>query len=166
MSVTLETSVGDIKLELFCEHCPKTAENFLALAASGFYNNTTFHRVIRGFLAQGGDPAGGGKTVHSIYGGPFEDEFVDNLKHEKRGMLSMANDGPNKNGCQFFITFSKQPSLDKKYTCFGRVIDGWESLDLLERQPVDSHDKPLNEVKLYRCKIHANPIADQAYLKG
>ena len=78
----------------------------------------------------------------------------------------MANNGPNTNRSQFFISYSKQSTLDKVYTCFGRVIDGWETLDLIEREPVDSMDRPLNEVKLYKCKIHANPIAEQSYVKS
>lgn len=167
MSLTLETSHGDLKVELFCEHCPKTCENFLALCASGYYNNTIFHRNIKGFIVQGGDPTGLGDGGQSIFpGGIFEDEFVDNIKHDKRGMLSMANNGPNTNGSQFFITYSKQTSLDKVYTCFGKVIDGWETLDLMEREAVDSMDRPLNEIRLYKCKIHANPIADLIYNKS
>lgn len=162
MSVTLETSHGDLKLELFCETVPKACENFLALCASNYYNNTIFHRNIKGFIVQGGDPSGQGEGGCSIYGeGTFEDEFADNIKHDKRGMLSMANNGPDTNGSQFFLTYSKQTSLDGVYTCFGRIIDGWETLDLLEREPVDSSDRPLNEIKLYKTKIHANPIADQ-----
>lgn len=167
MSITLETSHGDLKVELFCEHCPKACENFLALCASGYYNNTIFHRNIKGFIVQGGDPTGLGEGGTSIFnGGTFEDEIVDNIKHDKRGMLSMANNGPNTNGSQFFFTFSKQQTLDKVYTCFGKVIDGWEALDLIEREAVDSMDRPLNEIKLYKSKIHANPIADQIYNKA
>lgn len=162
MSVTLQTSHGEIKVELFCETCPKACENFLALCASGYYNNTVFHRNIKNFIIQGGDPSGngfGGKSIYDDENG-FADEISDNIKHDKRGMLSMANNGPNTNKSQFFISYNKFSSLDGKYTCFGRVISGLETLDLMEREPVDSNDRPLNEITLYQCKIHSNPIAE------
>ena len=154
MSVTLHCDVGDLKLELYCEECPKTAKNFIALAASGYYDGCKFHRNIKGFMAQSGDPTGTASThlpilhflnrsanqnlrvryVHwrcltsvcyvdipgkgkggeSIYGGHFNDEIKDGLKHKTRGVLSMANSGPNTNGSQFFITYAAQPSLDLK----------------------------------------------------
>lgn len=93
---------------------------------------------------QGGDPTNTGKTSESIYGKPFEDEFVKALKHDQRGILSMANSGPNTNGSQFFITYSRLSKLNNVYTVFGKVIDGFASLDLMEREPVDSKDRPLN----------------------
>ncbi len=96
MAVVIKVeNIGHLKFELFCEETPKTCKNFLALCASGYYNNTSFHRNIQGFMLQGGDPAGTGKGGESIYGRPFEDEFHPNLHHDKRGMLSMANSGPN-----------------------------------------------------------------------
>lgn len=119
-SVTFHTDVGDIKIELFCEDCPKTCENFLALCASDYYNNCLFHRNIKGFIVQTGDPTGTGKGGNSIWGRKFEDEFKDNLKHTDRGMLSMANSGPNTNSSQFFLTYAAQPHLDLKYTLFGK----------------------------------------------
>lgn len=100
MSITLQTSHGDIKVELFCETCPKACENFLALCASGYYNNTIFHRNIKKFIIQGGDPTNTGLGGNSIYEdseGGFADEISENIKHDKRGMLSMANNGPNTN---------------------------------------------------------------------
>lgn len=157
------SSHGEIKFELFCETCPKACENFLALCASGYYDNTVFHRNIKGFIIQGGDPTGtglGGKAIYDEEEG-FADEISDNIKHDRRGMLSMANKGPNSNKSQFFITYTKFSKLDGLYTCFGRVIDGFEALDLMEREPVDSSDRPLNEITFYQCKIHANPIADK-----
>lgn len=90
-SVTLHTDVGDIKIELFCDDCPKTCENFLALCASDYYNNSLFHRNIKGFICQTGDPTSTGKGGQSIWGRKFEDEFKDTLKHNERGMVSMAN---------------------------------------------------------------------------
>ncbi|RXG69367.1 Peptidyl-prolyl cis-trans isomerase-like 3 [Armadillidium vulgare] len=120
MSVTLHTDVGDIKIELFCEQCPKTCENFLALCSSGYYDGCPFHRNIKGFMVQTGDPTGTGKGGQSIWGKHFEDEVRDDLKHSVRGMVSMANKGPNTNLSQFFITYSAQPHLDLKYTVFAK----------------------------------------------
>ena len=160
MSVTLRTTHGKVKIEVFCEEVPASAKNFLALCASGNYNNTIFHRNIKGFIIQGGDETGSGKGGTSIYGKNFPDEFHPNLKHDKRGVVSMANSGPNTNNSQFFITYAKHMHLNDTYTIIGKVIDGFESLDLMEREPVDSKDKPLNEIKLYDVVMHANPIAE------
>ncbi|CAB4023828.1 peptidyl-prolyl cis-trans isomerase-like 3 [Paramuricea clavata] len=161
MSVTLVTDFGDIKVELFCEEAPKTCENFLALCGSGYYNGCIFHRNIKGFMVQTGDPSGTGKGGKSIWGRKFEDEIVPTLKHNVRGVVSMANSGPNTNGSQFFITYARQPHLDMKYTVFGKVIDGGETLDDLEKIPVNEKTyKPLHEVLIQQIKIHANPIAD------
>ena len=120
MSVTLHTTLGNIKFELYCEEVPRTAANFLALCASGYYDNSIFHRNIRGFMIQGGDPTGTGKGGRSIYddnpNGKFNDEIVDVLKHSRRGVVSMANSGPNTNGSQFFITYKAQPHLNGTLT--------------------------------------------------
>ncbi len=121
MSVTLHCDVGDIKIELFCEQCPNTCYNFLSLAATDYYNGCLFHRNIKGFIVQTGDPTGKGKGGTSIWEKKFNDEISDSLKHNARGMVSMANSGPNSNLSQFFITYAAQPSLDLKYTCFGKV---------------------------------------------
>jgi peptidyl-prolyl cis-trans isomerase-like 3 len=161
MSLTLNTSHGKIKIEIFCEQVPRAAKNFLALCAKGYYDNTLFHRNIKNFIIQGGDPTGTGKGGESIYGKNFPDEFVSDIKHDKRGVLSMANSGPDTNNSQFFITYGKHSHLNGVYTIFGKVIDGWEALELMEKEPVDSKDKPLNEIKLYNVTFHANPIADQ-----
>lgn len=161
MAVTLHTDVGDIKLELYCEHAPKACENFLALCASGYYNDNIFHRNIKGFMVQTGDPSGTGKKGMSIWNSKFDDEIVDSLKHNARGVVSMANSGPNTNGSQFFITYAKQAHLDMKYTIFGKVIDGNETLDDLEKLPVNEKTyKPLSDVRIQKTTIHANPIAD------
>lgn len=161
MSVTLNTTHGKIKLEIFCEQAPKAAKNFLALCAKGYYDGTIFHRNIKGFIVQGGDPTGSGKGGESIYGKNFDDEIIPELKHDKRGVISMANSGPNSNNSQFFITYGKHSHLNGAYTIFGKVIDGWEALDLMEKEPCDSKDKPLNEIKIYSVTFHANPIADR-----
>ncbi|GIL90944.1 hypothetical protein Vretifemale_18640 [Volvox reticuliferus] len=141
MSVTLHTNVGDLKIELFCEQAPRASENFLALCGSGYYDNVHFHRNIKGFMIQGGDPTGTGKGGRSIYptpSGKFPDEINDSLKHTKRGILSMANSGPNTNGSQFFITYKAHAHLNGKYTVFGQVIDGMDVLDRMEKVPTDA----------------------------
>ncbi|MGA2821047.1 MAG: peptidylprolyl isomerase [Anaerolineales bacterium] len=132
-SATFRTSAGEFEVELFADMAPRTVNNFVFLAREGFYSGTTFHRVIHGFMAQGGDPSGTGS------GGPgyrFEDEFHPQLKHKSPGILSMANAGPNTNGSQFFITFAPTPHLDGKHSVFGKVIRGMEIVQTIpERDP-------------------------------
>lgn len=160
MSVTLHTSLGDVKIEVFCEQVPKTANNFLALCASNYYDGTIFHRNIKGFMIQGGDPTGTGKGGKSVYeSGKFEDEIVSSLKHSKLGIVSMANSGPNTNGSQFFITYKAHGHLNGKYTVFGHVIDGLDTLDRMERVPTGQGDRPLEDIQLNSVTIHANPLA-------
>lgn len=128
-TVSINTSKGIIEIELYPKHAPKTVNNFIFLSKEGFYDGVTFHRVISDFVIQGGDPTGTGR------GGPgykFEDELIGNpLKHE-RGVISMANAGPNTNGSQFFITHSPQPHLNGKHTVFGKVVNGIEVVDEIE----------------------------------
>ena len=128
-----KTEKGDIVVELFADRAPRTVENFVNLARAGFYDGTTFHRVIGGFMAQGGDPTGTGT------GGPgyqFADEFDSSLRHDAPGTLSMANAGPGTNGSQFFITYGPTPHLDNKHSVFGRVTSGLDVLQSLrERDP-------------------------------
>lgn len=122
---TIHTDKGDIILDLFEDQVPNTVNNFVFLARNNYYDDTIFHRVIEDFMAQGGDPTGTGR------GGPgyqFQDEFHSDLKHDKPGVLSMANAGPNTNGSQFFITHVPTPWLDNKHTVFGRVIEGMDVL--------------------------------------
>ncbi|KAK3203847.1 hypothetical protein GRF29_106g860633 [Pseudopithomyces chartarum] len=164
MSVTLHTTKGDIKLELFCESVPKTAENFLALCASGFYNGSPLHRLIPGFMVQTGSPKADpkSKTSTSIYDTPdqlFDDEIRPALRHNARGILSMANKGPNTNGSQFFITFAPAPHLDGKNTVFGKVLQGDEVLDDLEALEVDKKSRPKERVEITSVTMHANPLA-------
>jgi cyclophilin family peptidyl-prolyl cis-trans isomerase len=122
---TISTEVGDIVLQLEAEKTPITVNNFVFLARQGFYDGTTFHRVIPGFMAQGGDPTGTGR------GGPgyqFKDEFHPQLRHNGAGIISMANAGPGTNGSQFFITFAATPHLDGRHSVFGHVIEGADIL--------------------------------------
>ncbi len=128
-----KTERGEIVAELYADKAPLTVENFVNLARSGFYDGTTFHRVIPGFMAQGGDPTGTGR------GGPgyqFGDEFHPDLRHTGGGVLSMANAGPGTNGSQFFITYSATPHLDDRHSVFGRVVEGMDVLNSIrERDP-------------------------------
>jgi len=160
MSVTLHTTLGELKIEIACDIVPKSAFNFMALCASGQYDGTIFHRNMKNFMIQGGDPTGTGKGGESIWGGTFDDEFSGELRHDRRGVVSMANKGANTNRAQFFITYSKQPHLNNKYTVIGRVIDGFEALDAMERVPVGKKDRPLSEIKINNVQIHANPLAE------
>ncbi|MCZ6777409.1 MAG: peptidylprolyl isomerase [Acidobacteria bacterium] len=124
---TLNTSRGNIVIELFADRVPRTVNNFVFLARDGFYDGVTFHRVIPDFMVQGGDPTGTGT------GGPgyrFEDEFHSELRHDGPGVLSMANAGPNTNGSQFFITLAPTPHLDDRHSVFGKVVSG---LDVLQK---------------------------------
>ncbi|CAH8587250.1 unnamed protein product [Schistosoma rodhaini] len=123
-AVTLHTDLGDLKVELFCMQAPLASENFLALCASDYYKGCIFHRNIKGFIVQTGDPTGTGKNGQSIWKKRFKDEFHDSLKHNARGIMSMANNGPDSNGSQFFITYSKQTMLDMKYSIFGNYCLG------------------------------------------
>jgi peptidyl-prolyl cis-trans isomerase B (cyclophilin B) len=129
-TASMNTTKGIIEIELYPEHAPKTVNNFVFLIKEGFYDGVSFHRVIEDFVVQGGDPTGTGR------GGPgysFEDELKGNpLKHE-RGIISMANSGPNSNGSQFFITHSPQSHLNGKHTVFGKVIKGLEVVDLIQQ---------------------------------
>jgi peptidyl-prolyl cis-trans isomerase-like 3 len=217
MAVTLHTSIGDLKLEIFCDTAPRTSFNFLALCTSGAYDGTLFHRNIKGFMMQAGDTADktGSKGGESIWGAvPFPDEFHPSNLHDKRGVLSMANKGvydfvrvfyfrlgrslknihivedvcrccellkaslshkscitagPNTNRSQFFICYERQPHLNNLHTVFGRVIDGWEILDQMERLPVlganapkkKLEHKPVNAPVLNKVTVHANPLADE-----
>ncbi|CCI49393.1 unnamed protein product [Albugo candida] len=160
MSVTLHTTHGDLKIEVYCDTAPNTATNFLALCASGAYDNTLFHRNMKGFMVQGGDPTGTGKGGDSVGGIPLNDEFHPQNRHNCRGIVSMANSGPNSNKQQFFITYARQPHLNNVYTVFGKVIDGMETLDAMEKTPVDAKHRPLKEIILQSITIHANPIAE------
>jgi len=127
--VKLETTKGDIKLELYPEHAPKTVNNFVFLVNETFYDGITFHRVIANFMIQGGDPTG---TGTSGPGYKFEDELTSNpLKHDSK-VISMANSGPNTNGSQFFITHLPQPHLDGKHTVFGKVLQGEDVIDSIQ----------------------------------
>jgi peptidyl-prolyl cis-trans isomerase B (cyclophilin B) len=148
-NATMHTNHGAIEIELFDEDAPKTVENFRKLAADGFYDGVIFHRIIRDFMIQGGDPTGTGT------GGPgytFEDEINDHKII--RGALAMANAGPNTNGSQFFIvTTAEAPWLDGKHTVFGRVLDGMDTVDTIEGQATDGRDRPVEACTIERVEL-------------
>ena len=144
----IHTDLGDIKLELFADKTPTTVNNFVFLSKEGFYNGTIFHRVIKDFMVQGGDPTGTGR------GGPgyrFRDEFVSSLNHDKPGILSMANAGPGTNGSQFFITHVPTPWLDNRHSIFGQVVEG---MDVVNKIPARDPQKPENPgIKIQSVEI-------------
>ena len=151
MAVTLHTQLGDLKVELRCDTAPRCSFNFLALAASGTYDGTPFHRLMPGFMVQGGDPTGTGKGGESIYGGKFADEITRELKHTGAGILSMANAGPNTNGSQFFITLAPVPWLDGKHTVFGRISSGMQVIRRMGVARTDANDRPVDPIKILRA---------------
>ncbi|NWG34956.1 MAG: peptidylprolyl isomerase [Chloroflexi bacterium] len=144
----METDKGILVIELFADKTPKTVNNFVFLSREGFYDGVIFHRVIANFMAQGGDPTGSGM------GGPgyrFEDEFHPSLRHDKQGVLSMANAGPNTNGSQFFITHVPTPWLDGKHSVFGQVVEGLDVL--MSIPPRDPNNRNAPAVKITRVTI-------------
>ncbi|XP_044490369.1 peptidyl-prolyl cis-trans isomerase CYP18-2-like [Mangifera indica] len=151
--VTLETSTGSFTVELYYKHAPRTCRNFIELSRRGYYDNTKFHRIIKDFIVQGGDPTGTGRGGESIYGGKFEDEIKPELKHTGAGILSMANAGPNTNGSQFFITLAPAAHLDGKHTIFGRVCGGMEVIKRLGSVQTDKDDRPIHDVKILRTSV-------------
>jgi peptidyl-prolyl cis-trans isomerase-like 1 len=133
--------------ELYWDEAPKTCRNFAELAKRGYYNRTVFHRLIRDFMVQGGDPTGTGRGGESIYGGKFQDELTPKLKHTGAGILSMANAGPNTNGSQFFITLAPAPHLDGKHTIFGRVSKGMQTLAKIGNCQTAANDRCEREIE-------------------
>jgi len=145
-----ETSMGNFTIELFEQQAPKTVANFVTLAEKNFYDGVIFHRVIDGFMIQGGDPTGTGR------GGPgyqFADEFHPQLRHNSEGILSMANAGPNTNGSQFFITLTATPHLDGKHAVFGKVIAGMDVVKKIGKTPTKAGDRPVTDVVMKTVRI-------------
>ena len=147
----LETTQGQIVIALYPVQAPRTVENFLGLVKKGYYNGTVFHRVIRNFMVQGGDPSATGRGGESIWGKPFEDEFSPGLTFDRVGVLAMANAGPNTNGSQFFITVGKTPWLNRHHTIFGEVVSGFSAIEAISRVPTGPGDRPLEEQKIIRA---------------
>ncbi|XP_065073432.1 RING-type E3 ubiquitin-protein ligase PPIL2 [Ochlerotatus camptorhynchus] len=154
------TNFGALNLELYCDQVPKTCENFLKHCQTGYYNGCMFHRSIRNFMIQGGDPTGVGNGGSSIWGKKFADEIRPNLSHSGRGILSMANSGPNTNGSQFFITYRSCRHLDGKHTIFGKLVGGLEVLTEMERVEVDNKDRPIENIFIQRVQVFVDPFQE------
>ena len=149
----MQTSTGTVVFELYYDEAPKTCQNFVELARRGYYDKVIFHRVIKDFMVQGGDPTGTGRGGQSIYGKNFEDEVTPKLKHTGAGILSMANSGPDTNGSQFFITLGPTPWLDGKHTIFGRVKSGMRVVQRMGMIECDSQDKPTSDLKIFKAEV-------------
>jgi peptidyl-prolyl cis-trans isomerase A (cyclophilin A) len=165
-----ETTLGNFTVELFEDKTPKTVANFVGLAEGSkpwkhpktgqthntpFYDGIMFHRIIEGFVIQGGDPLGEG------HGGPgyqFEDEFHPELRHDRTGILSMANAGPNTNGSQFFITLAPTPHLDRRHSVFGAVIQGLDVIDEMGRVKTDRNDRPVKPIVMTKVWIERKGV--------
>ncbi|EMD39875.1 hypothetical protein CERSUDRAFT_112125 [Gelatoporia subvermispora B] len=152
-AATIHTTLGDMHLRLFPQQAPKAVENFVGHARSGYYEGVIFHRVIPKFMIQTGDPLGDGTGGTSIWGDEFEDEFTDELKHDRPYTVSMANAGPGTNGSQFFITTNATPWLDKKHTIFGRVLSGLEVVHAIENVKTNKLDKPFEDIKIVNIDV-------------
>lgn len=159
--VLLKTTVGDIDLELWSKETPKACRNFVQLCMEGYYNDTIFHRVVKGFIIQGGDPSGIGTGGESIYGQPFKDEFHSRLRFNRRGLLAMANAGPNDNASQFFFTLGSTPELQNKHTIFGKVT-GETVFNMLKLEDalVNKDERPLYPQRIIKAEILYNPFPD------
>ena len=151
-AATIHTTLGDIQIRLFPQQAPKAVENFTVHSKNNYYNNIIFHRVIRKFMIQTGDPLGDGTGGDSIWGKEFDGEFAPDLSHDKPYMVSMANAGPGTNASQFFITTEKAPWLDGKHTIFGRVVKGMDVVHLIENVKVWK-EKPVEDVKIVSISI-------------
>ncbi|KNC54051.1 peptidyl-prolyl cis-trans isomerase 4 [Thecamonas trahens ATCC 50062] len=164
--VRLVTSLGDLNLEIRSDSVPLAAYNFVTHCTNGFYDGTKFHRLIPRFMIQGGDPSSTGSGGASVYGQPFADEFRGKLTHDARGVVAMANKGPNTNTSQFFITFNSAHHLDNKHTVFGRVVGGGPVLDMMEAMPtVPDSDTPLQDIVIRSTPVFVNAFADEAAAK-
>lgn len=159
----IETNLGEMTIELFAKYSPKAVYNFVTHANNGYYNGTTFHRNIRNFMIQGGDPTGTGLGGKSAFpdGKPFTDETNSPYKHDSRGILSMANKGKNTNTSQFFITYRRAPHLDGKHTIFGKIVSNLNVLDNIERSPVDGQDRPIKKIVILDVRILQDPFEEQ-----
>ena len=160
--VQLQTSFGNINLEVHCDINPRTSWNFLELCRRGYYNGSAFHRLVQNFMVQGGDPGGDGSGGESAFphGAPFRDEFDQRLRHDARGVVSMANSGKNSNGSQFFITFKEAPFLDTKHSIIGKVVGGMKTLDMIEDVRSDAKERPYSEICLLQAHVFEDPCVE------
>lgn len=151
--VVIETNLGNIEITLKNDVAPKTCENFIGLVNKHYYDGQVFHRIIKNFMIQGGDPTGTGAGGESIWGKSFADEFSPNVKFDKPGLLAMANRGPNTNGSQFFITTALTPWLNNKHTIFGEVTTGYDIVKKMESVTTGFNDKPLEPVQIKKAYV-------------
>ena len=153
-TVVLETTQGKITLELFPKVAPLAVENFITHVKNGYYNGLVFHRIIKGFMIQGGDPTGTGRGGESIWKKPFQDEFAPNVTFNRKGILAMANAGPSTNGSQFFITVAPTQWLNGRHTIFGEVKSGYDNVRKLEMVEVTPRaNRPLEDQKIIKAYL-------------
>lgn len=152
-NVVFETTSGDIVFKLFPDIAPKAVENFIGLVENGYYDGVIFHRVIKNFMVQGGDPTGTGRGGESLWGSAFADEFGAGVVFDRAGLLAMANAGRNTNGSQFFITTVKTPWLNGKHTIFGEVIEGYDNVKKIENVKVGQGDRPSVPQKILKAYV-------------
>lgn len=151
--VVLETNQGNVEIKLFPQIAPKACENFIGLIEKGYYNGTVFHRVIKNFMIQGGDPTATGMGGASFFGAPFEDEVDPGVKFDRSGILAMANAGPGTNGSQFFITLAATPWLNMHHTIFGEVVSGYDVVEKIGLTQTGPDDKPSKAQKIIRAYV-------------
>lgn len=151
--LVFETNQGTIEIKLMPEVAPKACENITKLAESGYYDGIIFHRVIKKFMIQGGDPTGTGRGGKSSWGRPFEDEVTASVTFDRPGLLAMANAGPGTNGSQFFITTAKTPWLNMNHTIFGEVVSGYDVVEKIEQAQTGPGDRPVQEQKIIRAYV-------------
>ncbi len=151
--VVVETNLGTFEITLKADIAPKTCENFVGLVNKHYYDGIIFHRVIKNFMIQGGDPTGTGAGGQSIWGKMFEDECKASVKFDKPGLLAMANRGPNTNGSQFFITTALTPWLNMRHTIFGEVTVGYDIVKKIESTPTAAGDRPLEPIKIVKAYV-------------
>ncbi len=151
--VVLETNQGTFVVKLFPDVAPKACENFLGLAKKGYYDGITFHRAIKNFMIQGGDPKGTGTGGASIWGKEFEDEVRPDVTFDRPGILAMANSGPGTNGSQFFITVVPTPWLNMRHTIFGEVVEGYDVVEKIAGVPVGAQDRPKETQKIIKATV-------------
>jgi len=151
--VVLETNQGNIEVTLFADKAPKTVQNFVGLVKKGYYDGLIFHRVIKGFMIQGGDPTGTGSGGTSLWGADFADEISPDLGFDKPGILAMANRGPDTNGSQFFITTVPTPWLNGHHTIFGVVSQGYDAVSKIEGTPTGTGDRPVQDQKIIKAYV-------------
>jgi cyclophilin family peptidyl-prolyl cis-trans isomerase len=154
----MTTNMGTMVFRMFPDAAPKACENMEQLAEKGYYDGIIFHRVIDGFMIQGGDPTGTGYGGRSIWSVPFEDEFSPDLRFDRPGLLAMANSGPKTNGSQFFISLAPTPWLDDKHTIFGEVIEGMDVVEAIGKAETDPKDKPTQEIKIVSLTFETREI--------